>query len=210
VREIFTRRNMLVHTDGKVTERYIAEVKRGGGSTEGLELGQNLMPTADYLRAALEQLLALEALLTCKVLSHIDKSQAEQVASWLAYRLEWVIQKEMWEAACLIAESFDEVRCKRTTQLMIKVNGWLARKYRYGIDGVRGEVESWDVSGLGDKYRMFKRALLDKLTEDDLRSLLEKGSLTRFEVLSHPMYAGMRERLPALDQAAEKRPELDA
>ena len=48
-REIFIRRNMLVHTDGRIAQRYLSELRRAGGSMEGLQVGQSLAPSVDYL-----------------------------------------------------------------------------------------------------------------------------------------------------------------
>jgi hypothetical protein len=199
VREIFTRRNMLVHTDSNITARYLAEVKRAGGSTDGLEVGQSLIPTPDYLKTALQQLIALEALLTCKVVSHIDKQEADEAAAWLAGRLEWAIHKEMWDAACLISDSFDDARCKRSTQLKIRVNGWLAHKNREGISRIRDDVIAWDVSGLSEEYGMLRKALLDELTEEEVRTLLDGALLTRFEVLTNPLYSNIRQWITLAD-----------
>jgi hypothetical protein len=195
-REIFIRRNMLVHTDGKVTERYLAEVKRSGGNTEGLEVGKNLIPSSDYLQNALQRLIAFETLLVCKVMAHIDKQQADEIAGWLAATLDLAVHTDRWEAACLIADSFYDVKCTRRTQLKVLVAGWIAHKNRDGIDRIRKEVEAWDVSGLHGDYPTIKKILLDQLTAEDLSELLANGNFTRFEVLTDPLFLNVRNLIP--------------
>jgi hypothetical protein len=209
IREIFVRRNVLVHTEGKVTERYISELTRAGGSAHGLEVGQSLIPTVEYLKAAMQQMIALEVLLTCKVISHIDKQNADEAASWLAWRLDWVVRKELWYAARIIADGFDGARCKRDTQLRVQANGWLAHKNCDGLDSIRDQVETWDVSGLSRKYQMLKSLLLDQMTESDLERMLDDGSLTRFEVLTDPIYADVRKWITSADSTptTQEKPE---
>lgn len=195
-REIFIRRNILVHTDSTVTPRYLVEVKRAGGGATGLKVGDSLIPTRAYLKSALQQLIALEVLLVYKVISHIDKLYADQAAGWLSGRLEWMVRKELWDAACLIADSFQGTNCKRSTLLRVQVDGWLAHKKRDGLDSVRNDVETWDVTGLSKKYEIYKKVLLDQFEEKHVAGLITEGTLTRFDILTHPMYSSLRHWLP--------------
>jgi hypothetical protein len=192
-REIFTRRNMLVHTDGNVTERYLAEVKRSGGSIGGLQVGESLVPSSDYMKTALQRLIAFEALLVFKVLSHIDKQAADAMAAWLATQLDLAVHTERWEASCLIADSFSGVKCMRKTELKILVSGWLAHKNRDGVDRIKQEVNAWDVSSLHGDYRTLKKILLDQLSVDEVSELIPSGRYTRFEILTDPLFANVRD-----------------
>jgi hypothetical protein len=187
-REIFIRRNMLVHTDGSITERYLNEVRQSGGSIEGLDIGQSLIPSADYMRASLQRLIALEVMLLFQTLSHIEKSRLDQAAASVADKLEFCVARQMWEAACLISDSFDDALCKRDIQLEIKINGWLAHKSRDGLDNIRSQVSSWDVSGLHEKYAIAKSLLLDELTPEELAGAVERGIYNKFEVATHPLF----------------------
>jgi hypothetical protein len=192
-REIFIRRNMLVHTDGRITTRYLDEVQRGGGSIEGLEVGQDLAPSVTYLQAALQRIVALEILLVFGVISRLEKSMINGIASWLASKLEFLVQREMWEAACLIADSFDGAACKRNIELAIKVNGWLAHKNRDGLDSISKELSSWDVSGLHERYALVKGLLLDTVTGEELMVAITQRIITQFEVSTHPLFLNVRQ-----------------
>jgi hypothetical protein len=200
-REIFTRRNMLVHTDGNVTERYLAEVKRSGGSIDGIKVGDSLIPSSDYMQNALQRLIAFETLLVCKIVSHIDKQGADGIAAWLAGNLDLAVHTERWEAACLVADSFSGVKCKRNTELKVLISGWLAHKNRDGVDHIKQEVSAWDVSGLHEDYRTTKKILLDQLTADELPKLLTSGRFTRFEVLTDPLFSNVRDLIPPLSSS---------
>jgi hypothetical protein len=186
--EIFIRRNMLVHTDGRITERYLNELQQSGGSIEGLEIGESLGPTVEYLRTSLQRLIALEVILLFQVVSRIEKNRLDAAAEAVSDKLEFCVTRRMWEAACLISDSFDDTKCKREIQLAIRVNGWLAHKFSDGIDRIRNEVFFWDVSGLHEKYVIIKDLLLDKLTTEELAAAVEGGIFSNFEVSTHPLF----------------------
>jgi hypothetical protein len=207
-REIFIRRNMLVHTHGRITERYLSELQRAGGNIAGLSVGQSLTPSVSYLRGSLQRLIALEILLVFRVWARLEKSQIEDAANWLNTKLEFIILREMWEPACLISDSFDDTECKRSTQLNIKINGWLAHKNRDGIDRINREVSAWDVSGLNKHYSVTKKLLLNVLTENELTNAISEGVFTQFEVDTHPLFSCIR-RAESLELPAAETSQTD-
>jgi hypothetical protein len=214
-REIFIRRNMLVHTDGKITERYLNELRRVGNDTSGLEVGQSLVPSVGYLQDSLQRLIALEVLLVFRVRSRLEKSDTNVTASWLATKLDFLVQHSMWDSVSLISESFEGSRCRRSIQLSIMINGWLARKNRDGLDSIRQEVSVWDVSGLNKRFVVLKKALLDQLSSDELTGATEDGVLSRFEAATHPLFAninpaGSSTSALAADPDAESETDTDA
>lgn len=191
-REIFIRRNMLVHTDGRITERYLNELQRAGGTTTGRSVGQSLTPSVSYLRESLHRLIALEILLVFRVRVRADKNQREEAAGWLAGKLDFIVFRKMWDAACLLSDSFDSTECRRTTQLAVKINGWLAHKNRDGVDHIHSEVSAWDVSGLEERYSIVKKLLLDTLTDEELADAIKGNIFSQFEVSTHPLFANIR------------------
>lgn len=191
-REIFIRRNMLVHTDGRITERYLSELQRAGGRIEGLSVGQSLTPSVDYIRNSLQRLIALEVLLVFKVRSRLEKSETNELANWLANKLKFLVLGERWESVCLVSDSFDCGGCTRSIQLDVKIDGWLAHKNRDGIDRIEEEVSAWDVSGLDERYVVVKKLLLNILTEEELAGVIQKRIFTQFEVSTHPLFANVR------------------
>ena len=55
-REVFERRNIVVHHDCRVSEQYLSKV---GTAAEGVSAGDRLDVTEEYLRTAIEDLLNL-------------------------------------------------------------------------------------------------------------------------------------------------------
>lgn len=209
--EIFIRRNMLVHTEGRITERYLSELRQAGESAEGLNIGESLIPDINYLRVSLQRLIALEVMLLFRVISHIEKTRLDAAAGSVSEKLEFCVKHRMWEAAHLISDAFGDTQCMREIQLNIKVNGWLARKFIDGIDNVRGEVTSWDVSGLNEKYSIIKDLLLDQLTPEELADVVASGIFTNFEVSTHPLFEKFRKESENIsnEDSVEGQPSAD-
>jgi len=192
-REMFIRRNILVHTEGRVTERYLRELTRVGGDSAGLRVGQSLLPSPEYLRSALQRLIALEMLLVFRVRSRLEKGELNSTSLWLSGKLDFLVTLSMWDAVSLVSDSFDTDQCPRNIQLSVKINGWIARKVRDGLDSVRHHISSWDTSGLEERYKITKKLLLDQLTVEELESVVEDGMFTRFEVSTHPLFASINQ-----------------
>lgn len=188
-REIFIRRNMLVHTNGKVTHRYLDEIRRSGGDTAQLTLGDSLAPSIEYLQRSLQRLIALEVLLVFRVWSRLEKGDLNDAASWLSKKLQFVIENNMLDAACLMADSFDGSQCHRKIKLDIEISGWSAHKTRDGLSGIADEVSAWDVSGLDQKYVITKKLLLDDLNAAELDDAIHQGIFTRFDAFTNPLFA---------------------
>jgi hypothetical protein len=187
-REIFIRRNMLVHTDGRVSKRYIDELRNAGAEVQDLVIGQSLAPSAEYLQNSLQRLIALVVLLTFRIWSRLEKSELDAAAGWLAGNLSLLVSRRMWTAVCLISRKFSDVSCRRNIQLSVLVNGWLAQKKRDGIASIVDEVSSWDVSGLESRYRILKATLLDSISVEELEEAVREGHVTRFELATHPLF----------------------
>lgn len=193
MREIFSRRNMLVHTDGRISKRYLDELSRSGMSVENMNIGESLSPSVEYLQTSLQRLVALEILLTFHVWSRLHKDQLDKASQWLAGNLDFLISRKMWYSVSLIANQFGNVQCQRTIKLNVQVNGWLARKKQEGLMSIKDDVSLWDVSALEPKYRLIKNLLLDSVKPEDLEEVAHKANFTRFEIATNPLFDNCRD-----------------
>jgi hypothetical protein len=78
---------------------------------------------------------------------------------------------------------------------VFQVNVWLSRKRMYGLDQVRSEIETWDVSASDPLLIVAKSCLLDELDPvfDLLPGLVERGPLSGNDVLSWPLFKEARD-----------------
>jgi len=179
---------MLVHTEGRVSKRYLDELRNSGADVQGLVIGQSLAPSAEYLQSSLQRLIALVVLLTFRIWSRLEKAELDEAAGWLGGNLNFLVSRGMWTSVHLISSRFSDVNCLRSTQLLVQVNGWLAQKKRDGISSIVDDVDSWDVSGLEFRYSIIKAALLDSIAIEQLEDAVREGHVTRFEIATHPLF----------------------
>jgi len=195
LREVFARRNIQVHADGKVTKRYLQVLSNSSIDISGLEVGQELKISRAYLEDALERLLALGILFTFRVWSRIYKSELNQSSAWVESNQSFLIRNNMWTATQLISDQFRSVKCGRSISLAIQINGWLAQKTSQGIDSIRTEVGEWDISGLAHRYDMIKSLLLGEMeaAQPKVSREIRDGRLSQFEIATHPLFIEYRE-----------------
>jgi hypothetical protein len=162
VREIFARRNVIVHADGKIDRRYIEILKQASISTDGLHIGDSLDHSVAKLVESLECLIATAVILAFSVWTRLDKAADEAASKWELAWQEYLVDREMWTAVRSISLHLAALPCSRATQLQGKVNGWLAQKFIAGLDSISDEVSRWDVSGLDREFCLAQSLLLDK------------------------------------------------
>jgi hypothetical protein len=126
VREVFARRNILVHADGLVTARYIRDLQSVSADITSLTVGDRLPLSTTYVQESLERLIALGLMLVCSVWTRLYKAEKSVSASWLSSSQEDLIRRELWLAAHLISHSVKQASLPRKDGLALQVNGWLA------------------------------------------------------------------------------------
>jgi len=129
------------------------------GSSWAEKKKKSLAPSTEYPRMSLQRLIALEVLLFFKVRARVEKIHLDEAAKWLSGKLDFLVTLSMWDAVCLVSDSFDATQSPRKTQLSVKINGWIAHANRDGLDSIRGQISEWDTSGLEERYAVTKKIL---------------------------------------------------
>jgi hypothetical protein len=195
VREVFARRNILVHADGQVTARYIRDLQSVSGDTSSLRIGDVLGLPQEYAYESLERLVALGLLMTYAVWMRLYKTERDEGALWLEFNQDELISRKLWLAANLISLSVKLPDVQRSIALRVQLNGWLARKRLHGHHDIENEVRAWDISGLSSIYGIKKSMLLDEEKSDNqLIESISRGEISKFEVATHPLYEEFRKR----------------
>jgi hypothetical protein len=210
IREIFARRNILVHADGLVSKRYLEDLRRSGISTDA-KLGELVDLSIKYISDALERLAALGMLLAFRVWTRLRKSEVDEAARWLISRQEVLIRCEMWTAVHLISSHLSSVNCRRNISLQGKTHGWLARKRINGVDAIREEVNSWDVTGLMPTYAVIRKLLINDFDgmEAAIERELKSGRIRQFQVATDPLFAEFRKLREGKDGEAVEGNDVD-
>ncbi|WP_159149539.1 hypothetical protein [Dietzia lutea] len=191
-REIYERRNLVLHRSCRVSSQYLSKV-----STEfsrELSVGDRLDVDEEYLDNALDLLLKLGLTLGLRMWSRLA-SNDDELGQWAtAAQVEFLDAKNP-SVTQAISDALDHNRLKASAQLQVRVNSWLAEKELHGVESIRGEVRAWDTGPLSPLYQVAQAALLDDLShaEAGVRALIKEEKLSIVDALQWPLFASLRE-----------------
>jgi hypothetical protein len=176
VQEIFERRNLVMHSDCRVTRQYISQVSPH--LTINVKRGDQLEIEDDYLDTALDEVLTLGLLLGFRVWIKLIKKETQKAAEWLLHHQTELMEEQRWLPVMMMSRAVIGLPIKEITALDFKVNGWHSEKVLHGLDAIREEVKAWDASALTTRYRLARSLLLgenESATELLKRYLNESG-----------------------------------
>jgi hypothetical protein len=200
VREIFARRNIIVHNAGIVNRRYLNIAQSEGiALPEGIKEGDFLATNSDYALSAIQLLLALGLRLTFAAWKKLYPKNAAEAADWLVDRQETACYYGMWVTALELTQAFRNVRAKRAATCRAEVYGWLARTHLYGRASVTDEVTDWDISGLDVTFAIYRQCLLgnNEAAINLIRQHLGEDGLTKYEIYTDPIFSEVKEKVLA-------------
>jgi len=194
--EVFARRNAIVHSGAQVDAKYLERTGR-----QDLGLGERLTCTEEYATSTLRQLEDLGTALSITILARLVPDGPEPALVAAPHILR-CLKSEDWPQALRLAESVVEDRDHGCLPPEVLVNWWMARRESgEGLDGIRGEVESWNPPADDPSYRLARTALL--FDEPGFRLILagqdeKDGEQLRSAIKSWPLITAMRNRYPRL------------
>jgi hypothetical protein len=174
-REVFQRRNLFVHTGGRVSPEYLKNVASDAA------IGTNLDASAGYVHRALDRLTILGSLLV----THAQWRWFEDFRPAFLGLLQQIIYDEwigaeQWRPVALICEGVLGLGLDPGSAAVFRANRWLGYK-RGGTltDAHQQELRAWETDELLPVYALVRLALLD-----DLDALIDRlpGALDAREI----------------------------
>lgn len=169
-KEVYYRRNIIVHNNGNVNMSYLNGV--GKSHRENLKQGTKLSVDKEYLSKAFN-LTYIMIYGTIIDISSINKESFELDDSLHDYAFQHMIDKE-WRISHYIYQNIMKKKTPATPTKdieMRKINYWISLKNLYGVEKIREEVTSYDVSAMEGEFKVAKACLLDDFKE--INALLE-------------------------------------
>ncbi|MFE2486116.1 hypothetical protein ACFXGR_23020 [Streptomyces mirabilis] len=202
-REVFARRNLIVHNGGAINRIYLSLTSKGKGNPSDIKVGTLLRVDSDYFSTAVQNLLALGLILVTDVGRKLGKTYADRLNSSLLFHADLALKRNAWHTSLAISKYLLTSRLSRKDNLKAQSINWAARKHICGIDDIRAEVTGWDIGGLSEEYSHYKAVLLgDKQKAiDEVERLLANGKLLSVEVALNPIYAEILDAIPSLSSA---------
>jgi hypothetical protein len=192
IREIFARRNLMVHTGGQVNHLYLEMIgnKRQGGSSGQPRVGDYLEVDQDYLADSAEMLIALGTLLVLCVAVKLHRSHRREVAGDILGRVEILVRHDRWKSSGHICKYLSRCDLERQKQITAMTLAWLCQK-RLGDGSYLDELRNWDTSGLDPILAVRKSLLLGNIEEaiPEIKKLLKDERLTLLDIALDPVFA---------------------
>lgn len=160
LKEIYARRNILVHNSGIVNSSYLNNVKNSAHKT-----GDRLNADREYLENAFNIVKKIINVIFIKT-KKLNKCSASEILDE-AFAVGYSEMNN--EHFVVSAKIFDVLRNDReqktNDKLMSTVNYWLSMKEVCGLENLREDIENWDTSALNNKFIVAKLALLERYEE---------------------------------------------
>lgn len=193
VREIWARRNVLVHNRGVADAMYVTRIP---GTTEGTVLEVD----GEYLRTAIDLLCGFLLGVILMTWAGLPDRQAFVLQFALMYaagaeaELRWPLAENLHHVAA-------RVEPDPAVSAVHQVNSWLARTRWSGPDSVVDAVRAWDADELPPRFRLARTILLDnrEAAISMLPGMLRDGEVTRDGLRTWPLFDRLRD-MPDFDR----------
>ncbi|MEU1753886.1 hypothetical protein ABZ436_14630 [Micromonospora matsumotoense] len=197
VREVFQRRHIHVHNDGRVSELYLLKVP---DLEDPPALGEYLEITPSYLTSAIDHLRDFAVVLVVTIGRKLYKRSAEERTMINDLAIASIYDHLKAGKYHCVVELFDKLHDgleKEGDRLLAQINQWIARS-RLGDTKVADEVRQWDTTTLDGRFKLAKMALLDdrRAAANLAGELIERREITRNDYREWPLLQKVREEFP--------------
>lgn len=177
-KEVYYRRNLIVHNHGIVNDIYLSNNK-----CVNVKKGERLHVEEEYL----EKAFSLTSLMLVDTFFALRKvaDNKEELLSWLSsdYGYNCLVERNWAQARYVFMVVLQDENMENLDKHIAQINLWIATKNLEGVSAIQEEVNSLDVSALQLQFSVAKAALLDN--HEEVSVLLEKCLETK-EI--HPYY----------------------
>ena len=190
-KEIYYRRNILVHNNGIVNKIYMDNVAEK--YRKNIALGDELQATPDYIRRAMDvtHMILYETFWGLrKVSDNRERLEEKLFDIGFAHMMD-----QKWELSEFIYKNLkDEKEQENATKMVNLVNYWISLKNKGQFDKIKDDIIKFDVSAMSGQFQVAKYALLDEYDKvsKGLEEILEK-EIPAHMVESWPLFIQYRE-----------------
>lgn len=187
-KEIYYRRNIIVHNQGVVNEVYLGNIKNAK-----VKLGERLKVDGCYLEEAF----------SCTSLVLVDTffglrrvaEDSDELCDWiLSYGYDCLIEKKWAQAKYVFQVLLQDNKMAQSLRITAQINYWIAIKNMEGISAIRKEVTALDVSAMRLQFSVAKEALLNNYNEVSylLDVCLERREIPAYCIQTWPLFNEFR------------------
>ncbi len=204
-KEIYYRRNIIVHNQGIVNETYLSNIKN-----VNVKAGERLEVNGCYLEKAfsITNLILVDTFFGLRKVSK-DK---EKLSNWISnYGYKCLVEKKWEQAKYIFQVLLQDEKQKHIDRFIAQINCWIAVKNIDGVSAIQEEVSLLDVSAMQLQFSVAKEALLNnhKMVSDLLDRCLESGEIPAYYIQTWPLLNEFRASDEYKDFKEKHREELE-
>jgi hypothetical protein len=190
--EIFQRRNVFVHNNGRANAIYLNKVE--SDLRKGVSLGGELRVSSTYLSKAIDLVEVNFVLISAELWKALEPTEEARANILIEVGFE-ALKQERWSTAKALSHfTRNDKRLSERAQMVAQMNYWQALKWQGDFEEARLEIEKADFSAKDEIYQLTRFALLDETKKffSILPRLMSDNKLD-FDMLNEwPIFKGIR------------------
>ncbi len=182
-KEIYYRRNIIVHNQGIVNDIYLSNIKNPNVRT-----GERLNVDSHYIEKAfsITNLILVDTFFGLRRVADDN----DELSDWISeYGYNCLVEKKWKQAQYIFQVLLQDEKMKDIDRFIAQINYWIAIKNIEGVSAIQKEVISLDVSAMKIMFSVAKEALLDnhQKVSDLLDICLEKREIPAYYIQTWPL-----------------------
>lgn len=185
LKEIYARRNIIIHNASTVNETYLKVV-----SNSPYSIGEKVVLSDEYICEAFNVVKIIIFTIFIQAIKFIKEDKAQYLSNIFDVAFEELNDGEYIVSRNVFQSLMNNKNADDIVKQMSKVNYWISAKNITGLACIKSDVESFDVSALTPQFMLAKWILLEnyeKATEL-VAKLLEKNELSSNELENWPLF----------------------
>ena len=190
--EVFQRRNVMVHNDGKVHHSYFAKVAEG--LRAGIKEGEELEVTPEYLSRAIDVVETNFLLIAAELWKKLHAKDESRASILNDITIDALFNKRYSLALGTSRFQMEDRQLSEKWILYAKLNHWQSHKWAGTFAQVEDDVKKVDFTAKGDLLQLARFVLLDDFAQalELLEPTLRAGKLTLDDLESWPIFQNFR------------------
>ena len=157
--EVFQRRNVMVHNNGRVHSSYMHKVPPE--LRKGVSLGGELSVSPDYLSRAIDLVEKNFILLGAELWKQLEPAQEKRAEALIGIAFDR-LKSELWVVSeGLSFFTLNDKKMSECSLLVAQLNYWQSVRWQGRFPEVQKEVQASDFSAKDDLFQLARYALLD-------------------------------------------------
>lgn len=189
LKEIYARRNIVVHNSGRVNETYIKNIPNTPHA-----INERLLIDDKYLNQSFNTIKIIVITILIEAVKFIKEDKVKYLIDIFDATYDELKDGNYYLSSNIFALLMHNPNLDAGTQTMSQINYWIAEKERNGIAKIKKDIEQFDVSALDSVYSLAKALLLDRNDEATtiFENLYQKREIPFYVVEEWPLFKNYR------------------